>query len=80
MTSNPPDIPFPIAPAPWHCRGEAFWFLAYISLGKNQHPPASTYSELEASSDFADPVASGAYKGGLAWMQVVRYTDTPVGM
>jgi hypothetical protein len=48
----------------------------------NTHPPlpANAYSPLEASSPaFADPAQSGAFKGGLGLVIIIRYSDTPLG-
>jgi len=37
------------------------------------------YAPLEAASPFASAESSGAFKGGLGMMQIVRYHDSPVG-
>lgn len=41
--------------------------------------PVIAYSPLEAKSPFADPAASGEHLGGLSQIQIIRYTDSPVG-
>lgn len=71
--------PFPDAPAPWSCKGEAFWFFGYFSPPKGYYPPKSAFSDLEGASEFADPNVTGVYKGGLTTIMVVRYKETPVG-
>lgn len=79
-SSNPDHAqsPFEDVPAPWDCKGEAFWFNAYIRPTGNAPPPAS-FGELEQTAAFSDSASSGEYKGGLASVMVVRYRDTPVG-
>lgn len=70
--------PFLVAPAPWACKGEYFWFLSYVS-SSSPYPSRASFSELERSAPFADPKESGEFKGGLQHIMVVRYTETPVG-
>lgn len=72
--------PFLDAPAPWLCKGEAFWFFGYFSPPKGYYPPKSAFSDLEGSSSFANPEVTGTYKGGLTTIMVIRYKESPVGM
>lgn len=58
----------PLAPAPWTTKGEMYWLLT--SLPKPLSP--SIYNPLESRS-------TGDYKGGFAYIQIIRYTETPVG-
>lgn len=71
--------PFPEAPSPWSCKGEAFWFFGYFSPPKGYYPPKSAFSDLEGASDFVEGGATGIYKGGLTTIMIVRYSETPVG-
>lgn len=41
--------------------------------------PAIAYSPLEAKSPFADATASGEHLGGLSQIQIIRYTESPIG-
>lgn len=42
--------------------------------------PDNAYAPLEAqSASFSDPEEVGKFRGGLGMIQVVRYSDTPVG-
>jgi len=54
---------------------EAFWFITYLTTPL----PEGSFSPLEADSSFADASSSGEFLGGLCTVQVVRYSDTPVG-
>jgi hypothetical protein len=64
------------APAPWTNKGEVYFFF----LSTPGKLPEGAYAPLEANSYFASPEA-GAFRGGAgnATVQVVRYTDSPVG-
>ena len=42
--------------------------------------PDDVYAPLEAQSvSFSDPAKGGRFRGGLGMIQIVRYSDTPVG-
>lgn len=71
------DVPFIDAPAPWELGGEAFWLFGY-SNGK-QFPSPAQYPSLERTHSFASAEESGAYKGGLCSVMIVRYRTSPVG-
>ena len=74
MAATPSPAP---APAPWTCKCTAYWLLSTSP----SILPADAYAPLEASSAaLSDPIQAGAFKGGLAMVQVVRYSDTPVGI
>ncbi|KAI0339249.1 hypothetical protein BDW22DRAFT_1336398 [Trametopsis cervina] len=68
---------FPEALPPWHNDGECFWLFGYSS-GKQSLKPSS-YGPLEGASAFADPEQSGAFKGGLFSVMIVRYKSSPIG-
>jgi hypothetical protein len=72
--SSPTSIK--VAQPPWLNLPVSTYMLPFIS-----RPPIldHAYAPLEAASGFASPQASGAFKGGLGMMQIVRYHDSPVG-
>ncbi|TCD60368.1 hypothetical protein EIP91_010259 [Steccherinum ochraceum] len=70
-------LPFPEAEAPWHCKGEAFWFFGHNSA--SMQLSAAHYGDLERESSFSDPAVSGKFQGGLCSAMFVRYTESPVG-
>ncbi|KAK5630611.1 hypothetical protein RRF57_006326 [Xylaria bambusicola] len=82
MESNEPIVP---VPAPWKLKGTvyflSFWTnKASSAKGKrNDGLPTIAYSPLEAASPFANPAISGEHLGGLSQIQIIRYTDSPVG-
>lgn len=68
--------PIPIAPPPWKCQYSGYVGTFYVSA-KNGLPRDIAYEPLEASSArFAE---AGVWKGGLAMIQLLRYSSTPVG-
>ncbi|KAI9889326.1 MAG: hypothetical protein M1814_005569 [Vezdaea aestivalis] len=65
-----------LAPAPWKLRCDAYW-LMYTAKGAL---PNDAYAPLESDwPAFSDPAKVGAFKGGLATAQFIRYSETPVG-
>lgn len=66
-----------IAPPPWTLKGTIYTFTTYTSSSSASVLSASPhlYSPLEASSDFS----SGKFIGGLGVVQLIRYTESPVG-
>jgi hypothetical protein len=68
--------PIKSVPGPWKCKVQCYviaWF------GGSRDPlPAVAYSPLEAASSFAGP-ASGLRDGGFQNIQIVRYSESPVG-
>ncbi|KAI9854001.1 MAG: hypothetical protein M1813_001592 [Trichoglossum hirsutum] len=68
--------PLTVAPAPWTCKCETYWLLFYASCPL----PENVYDPLEAASvEFSDPAVAGEFRGGLGMIQIVRYSETPVG-
>lgn len=67
-TSTPPDD----VPAPWKLRGDMYWAMLRLSgpLAQNiYHPLDGAHYSLPSSS----------FKGGFGMIQVIRYTESPVG-
>ncbi|KAJ8123440.1 hypothetical protein ONZ43_g617 [Nemania bipapillata] len=85
------DEPIVPVPAPWKLKATvyilSFWNSKTFSAEgkgngsaqKEARPPPIAYSPLEAKSSFADPAMSGEYFGGLSQIQIIRYTESPVG-
>jgi len=70
--------PLVVALAPWTLKGTVYSFMFYISLSSAealQSQKPLLYSPLEAASSFSD----GKLIGGLASVQIIRYTESPVG-
>jgi len=68
----------PAAPPPWQLKGTIYGFMVYAtSKGAEilSSDKSFLYSPLEAGSSFSD----GKFVGGLGMVQVVRYTESPVG-
>jgi hypothetical protein len=76
MTAETPTIG--VAPAPWTLKGTIYSFFLY-STSKNAKLVSSKkeflFSPLEAASTFSD----GEFVGGLGIVQVIRYSESPVG-
>ncbi|KAI0099742.1 hypothetical protein GGR51DRAFT_534962 [Nemania sp. FL0031] len=78
-------------PPPWKLKGTvyilSFWNSKTFPVhgqgsgnGREESgPPTIAYSALEGESSFADAAVSGEYLGGLSQIQVIRYTESPVG-
>ncbi|KAH6707940.1 hypothetical protein BKA61DRAFT_558607 [Leptodontidium sp. MPI-SDFR-AT-0119] len=76
--SNVSKAPPVVALAPWTLKGTIYSFMFYISPSSAQtlqDNKSLLYSPLEASSKFSD----GKLVGGLASIQIIRYTESPVG-
>jgi len=67
--------PYVEAPPPWTLKGTVYSFLFLVSSPTAKDLPSICFSPLEAASVFA----SGTPKGGLGMVQVIRYTESPVG-
>ncbi|KAJ0159335.1 hypothetical protein CTA2_9908 [Colletotrichum tanaceti] len=65
-------------PAPWKLKGDVYLFAFWVSRAQAEHPPAVAYSPLEANSPFICPDGSRPL-GGLSMIQIIRYTESPVG-
>ncbi|KAI1122389.1 hypothetical protein F5Y10DRAFT_287226 [Nemania abortiva] len=70
------DTPIVPAPAPWKLKATVYIVGFYSKAGQL---PDHAYSPLERDSPYASAAASGEHKGGTAWFQVIRYTESPVG-
>ncbi|KAI0187055.1 hypothetical protein EV127DRAFT_513931 [Xylaria flabelliformis] len=84
------DEPIVPVPPPWKLKGTvymlSFWSGKASAAGREGSDkarqdglPTIAYSPLEAKSSFADPAASGEHLGGLSQIQIIRYTESPVG-
>ena len=66
------DLDIQTVPPPWTLKAETYWLLLWLS-----NPlPAGIYAPLEAASINEQ---HGRFKGGVGMIQIVRYSDTPVG-
>ncbi|KAF4124799.1 hypothetical protein GMORB2_5465 [Geosmithia morbida] len=69
------------APPPWKLKATTIYSLAFWTT-KEQVDQATaaglTYSALEAQSSFADS-RDGKHLGGVSVIQIIRYSETPVG-
>ncbi|KLJ13831.1 hypothetical protein EMPG_11251 [Blastomyces silverae] len=74
-THTTSDVPFADKPSPWLGMKSQF----FCSVGRAKGIPEASYADLEAQSSFADPAASGEYKGGACTVMIVRYLESPVG-
>lgn len=70
------DSNIPSVPPPWALKGDIYAFLFWTSRVQAGNLPDMTYSPLEADSSFAKDQKP---LGGLSMMQIIRYTDSPVG-
>ena len=76
MASN--SAPALVAPPPWKLRATIYTFMMYISSKDAKILRADgsfLYSPLEAGSEFAQ----GKLIGGLGMVQLIRYSESPVG-
>ncbi|MCJ1400962.1 hypothetical protein MMC11_004173 [Xylographa trunciseda] len=70
--SEPSTIP--VAPPPWTLKATVYMFAFHVP--SKQPLPSFAYSPLESQSAFA---SSSKFCGGLGSVQVIRYTESPVG-
>ncbi|KAI0974243.1 hypothetical protein F4678DRAFT_458210 [Xylaria arbuscula] len=70
------DAPIVSSPPPWKLKGTMYIVSFFSKAGKL---PDHAYSPLERDSAFASPAASGEHRGGIGHLQVIRYTESPVG-
>ncbi|KAK7551513.1 hypothetical protein IWX49DRAFT_287090 [Phyllosticta citricarpa] len=74
-TNNSTD-PIVQAPAPWTLYGQVY-VITLLDLGLTGPLPTKAYPPLErSSSEFTD---AGGFIAGLGNIQIIRYTDSPVG-
>ncbi|KAJ4012101.1 hypothetical protein NW752_004495 [Fusarium irregulare] len=66
----------PSVPPPWTLKGDIYAFVFWTSRTQAGNLPDMAYSPLEANSDFAKEQKA---IGGLGMIQIIRYTDSPVG-
>ncbi|KAH8881483.1 hypothetical protein GQ53DRAFT_511554 [Thozetella sp. PMI_491] len=66
------------APPPWTCKATVYNVYFWTSKHVAANFPAKAYSPLEGQSDFAS-AEFGKPIGGLTSLQLIRYTETPVG-
>jgi len=66
----------PSVPPPWTLKGDIYAFVFWTSRAQAGNLPDMAYSPLEADSDFAKEQKA---IGGLGMVQIIRYTDSPVG-
>jgi hypothetical protein len=69
---EPPIVP---APPPWKLKANVF-IVNFIA--KSGVLPEHAYSPLERNSAYASP-ESGKHLGGISQIQLLRYSETPVG-
>ncbi|KEZ46292.1 Uncharacterized protein SAPIO_CDS1213 [Scedosporium apiospermum] len=74
--AGPDDIVH--VPAPWGLKGTVYQFAWWTPRTQAEDMPAMAYSPLEANSAFASPEGSKPL-GGLSVVQIIRYTESPVG-
>ncbi|KAF2104078.1 hypothetical protein NA57DRAFT_70289 [Rhizodiscina lignyota] len=74
--SESPPSGIKSAPGPWLNLPVTTYMFSFWSS-----PPLldHAYAPLEAASSCADPKESGAFRGGVSLIEIVRYHDTPVG-
>ncbi|OLN86687.1 hypothetical protein CCHL11_03876 [Colletotrichum chlorophyti] len=74
------DGPIRHVPPPWVLKGTSYIFMFWISSAEARSlPKGIAFSPLEAQSPYVSSAPSGSPKGGLATIQVHRYTSSPVG-
>jgi hypothetical protein len=76
------EQPEPIkeAPPPWTgLRATVYIIPWWVTSSAAKNLPAIAYSPLESTSSFAAPGEGCRPVGGLGTIQILRYSDTPVG-
>ena len=77
MTSTP--FPIPHFPPPWTNKCTAY-VLPFYNSASSGLPLHTAYAPLEARTPaFSAQKEAGTYKGGLGLVQIIRYSETPVG-
>ncbi|KAI1491852.1 hypothetical protein F5X96DRAFT_445792 [Biscogniauxia mediterranea] len=69
------DQPIVSVPPPWKLKATAYVVTFWSPYGK---PLGQAYSPLERESTFAAP-ESGQHLGGISQIQIIRYSESPVG-
>jgi len=78
MASPPGDITH--VPAPWKLKGTVYLFPFWTNKADFATAKSAglAFSPLEGNSDYALPEGN-EYLGGLGMVQIIRYTESPVG-
>ncbi|EEY16277.1 conserved hypothetical protein [Verticillium alfalfae VaMs.102] len=69
---------YTLVPPPWTLKGTVYLFAFWTTKSQAANPPSFAYSPLEASAGYATPEGS-RHLGGLSMIQLIRYTESPVG-
>ncbi|EGY21333.1 uncharacterized protein VDAG_02857 [Verticillium dahliae VdLs.17] len=69
---------YTLVPPPWTLKGTVYLFAFWTTRSQAANPPSFAYSPLEASAGYATPEGS-RHLGGLSMIQLIRYTESPVG-
>lgn len=77
MSTLPPDDIAHVA-APWTLKGTVYQLAWWTPRAQAENMPTMAYSPLEAGTQFASPDGSKPL-GGLSVIQIIRYTESPVG-
>ena len=73
------EISIPWVQAPWTCKCTAY-VLIFFTFSSKGLPHDITYDPLEGQSGpFMEDSQAGAFKGGTGMIEIVRYSETPVG-
>ena len=71
--------PIEIAPAPWTCKCTSY-VLIFFAAKSQGVPHDIAYDAVEGNAEsFANASQAGAFRGGTGMIQIVRYTESPVG-
>ena len=78
-TSAPPETALPIAPPPWTCKATVY-VLSFYHSASTTLPLDIVYDPHELhSASFSSEKETGKYVGGLGFVQIIRYSESPVG-
>jgi len=76
--SSSPPSGVPIAPVPWVMDNtESWWFITSIIGSGGEDVPSGNFDPLEEQS--RKEASGGNFQGGSGLVQIVRYTEGPVG-
>lgn len=65
-------------PPPWKLKGTIYMLTFWSSKSQIEAAESFVYSPLEANSPFASQ-KDGRHVGGLSMVQIIRYSESPVG-
>ena len=81
-----PPIDIPFSPPPWDFKAKLYLFTTLLKPVDREDPvlqglPAGSYNPLETVHPSGLAPVNGApqWKGGLSYVVIVRYEDSPVG-